>query len=289
MQDAKTGHMMHRAIQLSVLLGFLITARTSSADLVAYICRNAENSPNLLPLKNVAGCWEFSVKTSDGKTVSSKLKFRGSGAWVASKDGRSVVFIQDWPYAGITDDGRIVDFGAEEKGKKAVGLVFFRDGHEVASYTLDDILKRSHLLGPTASHVRWLVNANKVFEEPIGKHLEIITQSRRVLKFDVQTGKLLSEDDTPFWKSCDVIVCTLGVLDDVGPGKVAMRFPYFMKPHKDFKAPLVMLGNVSKEIRAMRESLFCLEITKGGLAIKKAMNGAGFCECNSDVCKGWKD
>jgi hypothetical protein len=167
---------------------FLVLASLSSiarADAVAYSCGGASN---ITVSTKDGACVGFTARDASGKQISKgTLAPAGSGAFFATPDGHSVVFLQSSPMGvSATTDG----------------VVVFHDGNVVARYTIRDLLVRPELVTHSVSHVHWVLATSK---PELGKTFELTTSSLRKYSFDVATGKQLVADDADEWKKCEVI------------------------------------------------------------------------------------
>jgi len=171
---------------IAVLLA-LVTGSTARADSVAHTCRAADN---IKPIGK-SGCIGFIAHDASGREVNRVANgYFISGSIYASPDGRSVAMLHHYP---MSDD----KFDTKD------ALVFFRDGKQLAKYSMRDLIGRMELVSASTSHYQWV--ADRPVDLELGKTLRLTTTSQRTLEFEVATGKLVSSDDTAMWKKCDVL------------------------------------------------------------------------------------
>jgi hypothetical protein len=181
-----------RMIKTLAFAALALTTSTSisRADFAASTCTTP---PNITGITGDGGCTGFVARDAKGREVNRVAQgYEISGSIHASPDGRSVVMIHGYPQSDDTFETKDA-------------LVFFRDGKEVAKYSMRDVITRMELTSESISHYGWLEGRPALV---LGKTLKIATTSQRELEFDVATGKLLSSGDSALWKRCDVLVAT---------------------------------------------------------------------------------
>jgi len=176
--------------KMLVLVTFLLSTHSlAHADFSRHLCTTAGN---ITPLETDGACSGFVAHDAKGREVNRVDKgYDISGSISASPDGRSVVMIQSYP-----ENDQALD--------QKPAIVFFRDGKQIAKYTMVDVIGRMELIIASISHYSWL--ADQPADRVLGKTLRLTTTSQRNLEFDVATGKLVSAKDTKFWSNCDQLV-----------------------------------------------------------------------------------
>jgi hypothetical protein len=176
--------------KLIALVSFLLSTHSlARADFSRHSCMTAGN---IKALETDGACRGFVAHDAKGREVNRVDKgYDISGSISASPDGRSVVMIQSYPESDQALDQR-------------PAIVFFRDGKQIATYTMVDVIGRMELITASISHYSWI--AEQPADRVLGKTLRLTTTSQRNLEFDVATGKLVSAQDTKFWSKCDQVV-----------------------------------------------------------------------------------
>lgn len=195
-----------------VLVTALCGARNARADDVGQTCTAPKNV--IARLTNGA-CAGFVARDRAGRVVQrADVSPAISGTVFATRDGKTVAILQDWPYKS-------------QPFASLTALVFFREGKVVARYAMSDLVQRMQLVRETVSHVVWTVAPHER-DYLLGSTFELTTTSMRKLVFDTTTGKQVFVDDTDAWKACDVIVHA----DEVLPapsGAYTISRPHFVK------------------------------------------------------------
>ena len=149
-------------------------------------------------------CHGFTLTRGGKKIAEVQGEFLGSGSVLVSNDGERAVFIQSWFYGSLRGDGRLVASGLryDELPLTNDGLVFFYRGKKTASYTLEELIHRPHLVRVGATHVHWLDPSSDLFRAPLGEILTLHTTSFRKLSFDTLTGRQVSAQNSSQWHQC---------------------------------------------------------------------------------------
>jgi len=140
-------------------------------------------------------------RVTDKRTGAVVQKYEGelgSGALFAADGGRSVVFVQSHPVVALSSDGTLR--GLARPNEPLRGVAIFRGGSLVGDYELNRLLVRPGLVKLVDPDVVWVRRA-----ELKPRHLLIETTSLRILRFDLLSGRLESEEDSKDWKGCAVI------------------------------------------------------------------------------------
>ncbi|MEO8700796.1 MAG: hypothetical protein ABI867_12175 [Kofleriaceae bacterium] len=177
----------------TLLLGsitLVLTTTAARADFAAEVCMTAPNVKAITDGEGDNACAGFVATDAKGKEASRVDKgYAVSGSILATPDGRSVVMLQHYPQT-------------DEHLETKDGIVFFRDGKQIARYPIRDLVVRMELLEDSVSHTHWVERPALV----LGKTLTMTTTSQRELTFEVATGKLVSSTDTALWKKCGTLV-----------------------------------------------------------------------------------
>jgi hypothetical protein len=170
------------------------------ADFAAYTCGAHSTGGGLVltAILDHEACAGFEARV-EGRLVSKgSLGFRGSGGFWSSADGRSVLFLHSFPYAS---EGTALD--------TIPGVILFRDGRKVASYTVADLIYRPRMVSWSTSHLLWLpgkafpwVRHAGPIDEALGPTWTLYTSSYRRIEFDTVTGEILRAEDTEVWTAC---------------------------------------------------------------------------------------
>jgi hypothetical protein len=193
-------------LRTTTTLLLALAATPALADEVAYTCdARSSAAVRVEPLTERGACVGARLTPQAGGPGTTVSGFEGSGTILASPDGRSVVFVQTWPYAELQPDGRVVaiDRGGDTRGD-ALGVVVVRDGDVVARHTVMDLVSRPYLVSVSTSHVRWLAS-----RAPLpalqGDALVLETTSGRRVRIDVTTGAITDARDAEAWTGCAVL------------------------------------------------------------------------------------
>ena len=179
------------------------SARPAGADFVARTCDVGPTGGAVLTLTDfdprggAQPCIGFEVKVGGKRASRGRLGFRGSGVFLSTADGRTVIFVQSRPY--IWDRGALAG---------TPGVVFFRDGKEVASHTIGELEPRPHAVMFSTSHAHWLGGLSEGQGEPYAlpeATWALQTTSFRRITFDTATGRIVRAEDAPPWDQCDLI------------------------------------------------------------------------------------
>ena len=185
----------------AALLG--LSARPAGADITAHTCHVGPTGGAVLrltdfnPRGGAQPCTGFEVTVGGKRTSRGRLGFPGSGVFLSTADGRTVIFVQSRPY--ISDRGALAG---------TPGVVFFRDGKELASYTIGELVERPHAVMWSKSHAHWVGGLDEGQGEPYAlpeATWALQTTSLRRITFDTATGRIVRAEDAPPWDECDLI------------------------------------------------------------------------------------
>ena len=194
---------MRRRLAL-LAAGFFAAAPPSvHADLTARTCHVGPTGAAALKLTEFDArggaqpCTGFEVRVGGKRVGKGRLRFPGSGVFLSTSDGRTVIFVQSYPY--ISDRAAL---------DRTPGVVFFRDGKEVASYTIGELVARPQAVMWSTSHAHWVGGLDEGQGEPYAlpdAEWALQTMSLRRITFDTATGRILRAENAPPWDECDVI------------------------------------------------------------------------------------
>jgi hypothetical protein len=189
---------MNRTLAAVALLLPACGALPAVADGVAETCeaRPAKGVVLKALLEGMA-CVGFETRVGGRVVSKGRLGFQGSGTLLTTGDGRSVIFVQTHPYTWTP-----------EELARLPGVVLFRDGTRLASYTIAELLERTDIVSWSVSHVSWVSGREGGSEaelQPPGATWTLYTSSFREIEFDSVRGTILRAGDTELWKSCDRI------------------------------------------------------------------------------------
>ncbi len=226
------------------ILGLLLGADHARADAVAFGCTAAGN---VKPITEKGACVGFIAHDANGKVVQRVDQgYQISGSIHATPDGSTVMMLHSNPYTNKPFDSQ-------------PALVVFRNGKEVAKYSMTDLVVRMNLVTRSTSHHRWLTTYPDLV---LGKTLELATTSQRVYRFDVATGKQSSADDTADWKNCDLIVY-LGERPQIASGDLYhVAKPWLAKGAMTFSSGLTV--RAARNVRIDSGATICVTPDKGG-------------------------
>ena len=181
-------------LRIAAVVAFVVVASSAArADAIAYSCRAPANV-EIVRGDRGGACTGFVAKDASGRVASRASGYFISGAIFASPDGRSVAMLHSSPVSTGTFETKDA-------------LVLFRDGKQVAKYSMRDLIQRMDLVTASTSHYRWIADASSPRDDLVlGDTFELTTTSHRRYMFDVVTGKQRSADDTATWNKCDVLV-----------------------------------------------------------------------------------
>ena len=196
------------AVTFLLLLTVLVSSTRADEEAVrCSIHAPAGLSAEALTDETTTLCHGFTLKKNARTLTKVERQFLGSGSILVSNDGERAVFIQSWFYGSLRGDGNLVASGLhyDQVPLTNDGLVFFHKGRKVASYTMEELIHRPNLVHVSTSHVHWLGQNNDLFRKPLGPVLRIQTSSFRELRFNTETGQMISSKDTADWHNCDFI------------------------------------------------------------------------------------
>lgn len=172
----------------SLIVSTLLVALSpvAHADLVATVCRGP--SAGLVRAVDQGGgaCTGFVVRT---RTATKRVDFgrRASGDLLASADGRTVVMIDSYLYAGVARSGWIETFERTPVVDPPV-VAIYRDGELVASHRIHALLSSDKRVERSISHIRWV----KALPASVsGKTFTLRTLSGRDITFSSVTGAIV--------------------------------------------------------------------------------------------------
>jgi hypothetical protein len=163
----------------------ILSASPAAADFARYQCR-AQGPVKVIT--HGSTCRGFHA---DKKEV--MFPRIASGTLVSSKDGRTVVMIEDYLSGTITKAGIEADYDLEVIVNPRV-LHVYRDGVRVAAHDIARLVKDVDKVGQSISHIRWVETMPSEIGE---KSFEITTTTKRRITFDSKTGAILAEVDAP--------------------------------------------------------------------------------------------
>lgn len=177
--------MMSRLVVLVSLWLFPVTAR---ADLVAYKCDGPDKGP-VRVIRNGSACQGF--ETGGKQVLFSRI---ASGHLIVSKDGRTVVMVEDYLYGRVKDGKSVEAFYDLDVVIDPRVLIVYRDGKRVAAYDLARLVKHLDRVAHSISHVRWVESLPSVID---GDRFTITTVTKRRIVIDTRNGGILEEEDMP--------------------------------------------------------------------------------------------
>lgn len=202
---------------LFLILISSVTRMTAFADDQAVSCRPVPLQDSRLELEIFyrsqaqGDCTGFVVKEKKGRIIQEvRNAFSTRGFFWPSADGRSVAIIEDPLFGTVGKEekrGTGQPFSSEKPLEEREVVLFFRDGKKVASYVWKDLLVRLQAVEQSESHIHWLIapQGSAKIASPLPAVLELATTSFRQYRFDTITGKMLSHEDAPAWKTCEII------------------------------------------------------------------------------------
>ena len=176
--------MLFRSILVASFL--TLSAQPSHADLVSVKCDGPTRGP-VRVIKHGSACQGFTV--GDKSIRFSRL---ASGHLLASKDGRTVVMIEDYLPARVKDGKTVEALYDIDIVLDPRVLVIYRDGKRVAFYDLARLVKHLDRVEHSISHIRWVAALPPSLD---GDRFTLTTTTKRELVFDTRTGKLVEERD----------------------------------------------------------------------------------------------
>jgi len=159
-------------------------AASAHADGIAYTC-HAEPAPGIevatITTKDNR-CSGFVVRRAGKVVQEARGLALGSGGFLTSSDGRTVVFLQHYPLAHLDAHGLIRTFD----GKALDGVVIVRDGKEVTRIALDTFVSSGADMLETVSHVLWV----RSFDPVVSRTWKVTTNAGTVFAIDTATGRV---------------------------------------------------------------------------------------------------
>jgi hypothetical protein len=174
----------------AALLFFLTSAAlavafpaAADADTMAHVCNVAPPAGVAIePVHIVGGCGGFTVRDRRGRVVQRVARAAlGSGRLLASADGRTVVFVHDYPMAYVDETTHLIRWRTPLDG-----VVVFRDSAEVTRIPLDTLVPDARETWSSVSHVTWLGAYDKV----VGTTWRLSTLPGLCFAIDTRTGKM---------------------------------------------------------------------------------------------------
>jgi hypothetical protein len=209
-------------IFLSIVFAALpVSAR---ADAVAWSCEVSAQSKVTIT-REYGACTGFDATDEHGVRGHVDFGSRISGQVFVSADGHRLVAVQSRFLGFVDDNGNISNCGIGQTGPKCepLAVLIYRDRQLVASYRFPEIMLRPRLFSHSVSHVEWLRNLGG-FDESDGKKLFLDTTSFRHVEFDLESGRIEKQQDSPEWNDCDVIaygdIKRLGSRGEIGPTSI---------------------------------------------------------------------
>jgi hypothetical protein len=169
------------------MLALLVAATFSPAHADFEASRCTLRAPVGVTL-TVAEPWQFCAgftSTVDNRVVQQVTGDDGSGTYVASADGRTVVFVADYATTTFHGDWKENDY---RTGEPAVGVRVYRDGKMLGSHTIRSLVKDGETRS-SISHLHWVEPAT--FEGEVGDVWTLTVFGGRTLSFDTRTGDRL--------------------------------------------------------------------------------------------------
>jgi hypothetical protein len=112
-----------------------------------------------------------------------------SGHLLASKDGRTVVMLEDYLPGHVNGTSVEAHYDLDVVINPHV-LVIYRDGKRVAAYDIATLVKNLDQVQQSISHIRWVAQLPPEIGD---KQFTLVTTSKRELVFDSRTGAILAE------------------------------------------------------------------------------------------------
>ncbi len=175
--------------RLLVIAGLLFSLHASArADFVRYHC-HGPTSGSIRVIADDACRGFFAGKKQH---MFSRIV---SGTLLASKDGKTVVLIEDYLSGSVDAKRKVVtaDIDSEQIDNPTV-VQIWRDGARVAFYDIARLAKDVTKLEESTSHVQWVAALPTSVDGPT---FTLTTTSGRRITFDAKTGAITGEEDAP--------------------------------------------------------------------------------------------
>lgn len=196
--------MKHVAIAALAALSWLSFPASASADFLAYTCRaTSHGSGSIKAVHGPGGCVGYVVTDGSGQVRQrGRLGFGGSGELLLAPDGKTVVFLQSYPFASLTRSGTFQQYGHPRGATlpPLVGVAIYRHGKLIAKHSTVDLLVRPRMVTLSTSHFRWFTRAPALTRTG----LSLATTSMREVHIDLRTGALSARDSAQ-WTACTAI------------------------------------------------------------------------------------
>jgi hypothetical protein len=175
---------MRSRLLAAACLPFAIgVAADADADTMAHVCNVAPPAGIAIePVHIVGGCGGFTVRDRRGRVVQRVARAAlGSGRLLASADGRTVVFVHDYPMASVDAETHLIRWR-----DPLDGVVVFRDGAEIARVALDTLVPDARKTWSSVSHVAWV----RAYDKVVGTTWRLSTLPGLCFAVGTRTGKL---------------------------------------------------------------------------------------------------
>jgi hypothetical protein len=174
--------MSHLPLVTLLVSTLCLLPKASHADFSPYKCDGPAKGP-VRAITYDGACHGF--KSGDKTVLFARI---ASGTLRASKDGRTVVMIEDYLPGQVRDGKQVealydVDLVLDPKV-----LVVYRDGKRVAMYDLARLVKHLDKVQHSTSHIRWV---ESLPDELGADRFTLTTVTQRRIVFDTKTGKIL--------------------------------------------------------------------------------------------------
>lgn len=160
---------------------------TASADVARYRCTGPTTGPIRI-ISDGNTCRGFVAGTK--QHLFSRM---ASGTVLASKDGKTVILVEDYLPGTVDTKRKVVTTNIDSEAiDNPTVLQIWRDGVRVAFYDIARLAGDVTTLQRSISHVRWIAELPTDLD---GARFSIVTTSNRRITFDTKTGKIVDEQD----------------------------------------------------------------------------------------------
>lgn len=176
-----------RSLLLAVAI---LSAARAHADAVRYRCNGPATGPVRVITDDTHVCRGFTINKK--QTLFSRL---ASGTLLTSRDGKTVVLIEDYLSGSVDTKRKIVETDIDsEVIENPTVLQIWHDGHRVAFFDIARLTKDVTKLEQSISHVRWVAELPPTVD---GAQFTLVTTSGRKITFDAKKGTIVDETDVP--------------------------------------------------------------------------------------------